>query len=179
MASVVNKLKLFVKNIYLDYYEVFKEVQQGARKRPLRASLYGASTLFVLNLFRTNEGLRSYRSEVVSACNRIGSVTENSRNPQSYKFVKTIGELNCHGLLRQVDLGFSTIIYKSNANPENALFRYNCSYLNPSIKEFFQDRIVDLGLLGHWLMLEVNMRDYDINEQEYQNLAITESVQSS
>lgn len=174
MASVLNRVNLYFKNIYLDYYEVFKEVQKGARKRPLKASFYGASALFVLNLFRTNEGLRSYHSEVISACNRIGAVTEGSRNPTSFKFVQDIGELNGHGLLRQVDLGFSTLIYKADSRPDVALFRYNCSYLNPSIKEFVQERLVDLGFLGHWLMLEVKMKDYDINESEFQDLGDTE-----
>lgn len=170
MASVVKSLKLFAKNLYLDYYEVFKEIQKGAKAKPIRASIYGGSLLFVLNLFRTNEGLRSYSCDIVSACNRLGAVTEKSRNPRSDKFVKNIGDLHCHGQLNQIDLGFSTLIYRTEANPQVALFRYNCKYLRPSIREFFQERFVDLGLLGHWLLLELNMRDYDINENYYENL---------
>lgn len=167
---MANKLRVYFKNLYIDYAEVFKEARQNARRRPIRASLYGGATIFVLNLFRTNEGLKSYTSEVVSACNRLGSVTEDCRNPKSSKFVEQIGELNCHGLLRQVDLGFSTLVYRSDTNSDTALYRYNCSYLSPSIKEFFQERIVDLSLLGHWLFLELNMKDYDINEDQYQGL---------
>lgn len=176
MATVLNRLNLFFRNIYLDYYEVFKEVQRGAQAKPLKALSYGASTLFVLNLFRTNEGLRSYSSEVVSACNRVASVSENSRNPESFAFVQNIGEWNCHGLLRQIDLGFSTIIYRADSNPEVALFRYQCSYLKPSLKEFLQERLVDLGFLGHWLLLEIKMQNYDINEEEYASSASSESI---
>lgn len=180
MASTIsNRLKLFFKNIYLDYYETFNSARLGAKARPIRASFYGMSTLFVLNMFRTNEDLRSYHCEVISACNRVGSLTENLRNPKSYEFVKDIGELHCHGLLRQVDLGFSTIIYKSDCSPENALYRYNCKHLNPTIKEFFQERLVDLGVLGHWLKLELKMKDYDINEEEYKDLVTTSSVQQN
>lgn len=168
MASVAKRLNLFVKNIYLDYYEVFKEIQLGAKARPLRASFYGSSLLFVLNLFRTNEGLRSYSSDIVMACNRLSAVTEQSRNPRSDKFVKSIGELHCHGQLSQIDLGFSTLIYKTEVSPEVASYRYNCKYLRPSVKEFFQERLVDLGFLGHWLVLELSMRDYDINEHDYE-----------
>lgn len=170
MASVVKSFKLFVKNLYLDYYEVFKDIKKGAKAKPLKTSLYGASLLFVLNLFRTNEGLRSYSSDIVSACNRLGAVTERSRNPRSDRFVKNIGDLHCHGQLNQIDLGFSTIIYKTDASAQVALFRHNCKYLRPSIREFFEERLVDLGLLGHWFMLEHNMRDYDINEDDYENL---------
>lgn len=161
----------YFRNIYLDYYEVFKEIQKNAKSRPLKATIYGMSTLFVLNLFRTNEGLRSYNSEVISACNRIGSVSENSRNPNSYKFIQQVGKLNGHNQLRQIDLGFSTLVYKTECNPEVALFRYNCKHLQPSIKEFFQDRLIDFSLLGRWLLLEFNMKDYDINEEEYSNLS--------
>lgn len=171
MASRLDKMRLYFKNIYLDYFEVFKEVKQGAKKRPLKASMYGTSTLFALNMFRVNEGLNSYKSEVISACNRVGSVTERCRNPRSDQYVQQIGELNSHELLRHVDLGFSTLIYRTDTNPETALYRYNCSHLRPSLKEFITDRVVDLGFLGHWLNLELNMRDYDINEQEYAQLA--------
>uniref|UniRef100_A0A6G1S779 Uncharacterized protein C19orf52 n=1 Tax=Aceria tosichella TaxID=561515 RepID=A0A6G1S779_9ACAR len=164
------KIHLYFKNLSIDYLEVFKEVRQNARKRPLKASFYGASTLFVLNLFRANEGLRSYTSEVISACNRLGSVTENSRNPLSNEFIQQIGELNCHGVLRQIDLGFSTLIYKADANPDLALFRYHCSHLQPSFIEILTDRVVDLGLLGHWINLELKMKDYDINEEEYKDM---------
>lgn len=166
MASALKLLK----NIYLDYYEVFKDVEKSARARPLRASLYGASIIFVLNMFRTNESLRSYSSEIVSACNRVGAVVEKSRNPISDEFVQSMGELHCQGLLRQIDLGFSTLIYKSDCRSDLALFRYNCPYLKPSIREFIQERIVDFGLLGHWLVLEQKMRDYDINDAEYESL---------
>lgn len=179
MNSSIISFKRYFKNLYLDYYEVFKEVRRGATNKPIRATLYGFSTLFALNLFRTNEDLRSYHCEVISACNRIASVTENSRNPKSLKFVHKVGELNCHGLLRQIDLGFSTIIYKTDTNPETALYRYNCSYLNPSMKEFVQERLVDLGFFGHWLLLEFKMRDYDINESEYDNLIGSENIARS
>lgn len=169
MAAALRKINSYFKNIYIDYYEVFKDVKRSAKSRPLKATIYGTSTLFVLNLFRTNEGLRSYHSEVISACNKIGSLTENSRNPISYKFIQEIGELNGTGLLRQVDLGFSTLIYRTDCNSNVALYRYNCPYLNPSIKEFINERLVDLGVLGHWLVLETKMLDYDINDKEYES----------
>lgn len=170
MASILNKFNLFIKNIYLDYYEVFREIGRSAQKRPLKATFYGSATLFTLNLFRTNEDIRSYNSEIISACNRIGAVSENSRNPRSYSFVQQIGELNGHRQLRQIDLGFSTLIYKAETNTETASYKYNCSYLRPRIQEFICNRLVDLGFLGHWLLLETNMRDYDINESQYEDL---------
>lgn len=165
-----NNIKTYFKNLYLDYYDVFKDVHKSAKKRPLRATLYGSSIIFVLNLFRTNEGLASHAGEVVSACNRLGSMVENLRNPISNKYVQTIGELNGHRQLRQIDLGFSTIIYSTGSNPETALYKYNCKYLKPTIEEFFKDRLVDIGFMGHWLFLEYNMRNYDINEEVYKEL---------
>lgn len=163
MASTLKLLK----NIYLDYYEVFNDLKRAAKARPLRATSYGTSILFILNMFRSNEGLRSYNSEIVAACNRVGAVVEKSRNPISNDFVQSIGELHCQGLLRQMDLGFSTLIYKSDCRDDLALFRYNCSYLRPSIREFIEERIVDFGVMGRWLVLERRMRDYDVNETEY------------
>lgn len=173
MASALKVLK----NIYLDYYEVFKDVQKSVKAKPVRASLYGTSILLVLNLFRTNQDLRSYNGEIISACNRVGAVIEKSRNPVSNEFVQKVGELNCQGLLRQVDLGFSTLVYRDECRPELALFRYNCSYLKPSILEYLKERIVDFSLLGRWLILEQKMRDYDINDTEYDNFVSNQSEQ--
>ena len=170
MARVINSVKLYFKNVYADYSEVFKELHRDAKRRPLKASFYGASIVFVLNLFRTNEGLKSYASEVVSACNRLGAVSEGMRNPISNGYVQIIGELNGHRQLRQVDLGFSTLIYKTDSNPDVRLYRYTCKHLNPSLKEFFTEKLVDLGILGHWIKLETMMRNYDINEDEYKDL---------
>lgn len=175
MNSIVDKATKYINNIWLDYYDVFKDVHKNARKRPLRATSIGLSTLFVLNLFRSNEDLRSYRAEVISACNKISAVIKNSRNPNSESFVENLGELNCHGMLRQIDLGISTVIYKADVDPELALYRHNCPYLRPSIKEFFQDRILDVGILGHWLLLETKMKDYDINADEY-NASVLNSM---
>lgn len=168
MSSLVDKSLLYLKNIWLDYYDVFKDVHKNARKRPIRATSIGLATVFVMNLFRSNEDLRSYSAEVISACNKLSAVVQNSRNPTSNRFIQDVGELNCHGLLRQIDLGFSTLIYKVDGGPELALYRYNCPHLRPSLKEFFKDRVLDFGVLGHWIMLETKMKDYDINMEEYE-----------
>ena len=173
-----SKIFKFFKNVWLDYSEVFKDAKTKVRKSPVKASCYGMASLFVLNMFRTNEGLRSYSAEVVSACNRVGSVVEKCRNPISGQFVQNIGELNCHRLLRQIDLGFSTLIYKADSNPELALYRYNCPYMKPTLREFFLERLVDLGVLGHWFNLEYKMKDYDINENEYDPTIINSSLSS-
>lgn len=159
---MIRQLNRYIKNIWLDYYEVFKDIRKGVRARPLKATTYGLTSLFILNMFRTNEDLRSYRADITSACNRIGSVVDKSRNPISDKFVQNIGELNCNGLLREMDLGFSTLIYRDDKSCDLALYRYNCPY----IKLRLRDRFVDLGILGHWLVLEHKMTDYDINESE-------------
>lgn len=167
MARILASMRQYLRTVWLDYYEVLKEVRRDACNKPLKASAYGIATIFVINLFRTNEGLKSYSAEIVSACNRVGSVVDKCRNPTSKEFVQNIGELHCQGLLRQLDLGFSTLIYKADSNQDIALYRYNCSHLRPSLKEFIHERLVDLGIQGRWLILESKMKNYDINEDEY------------
>lgn len=177
MTSFINRSKLYFKNIWLDYYEVFKDTHKNARARPLRASAYGLATVFVLNLFRSNEDIRSFNAEVISACDRLGAVVESSRNPISNNFVQDIAELNCHGLLRQIDLGFSTLIYTVDSSPDLAIYKSHCSYLKPTLKEHILEHLVDLGFLGHWVRLEMNMKDYDINNEEYEPTVLN-SVQT-
>lgn len=168
MSRLFNPVKLFVRNVYLDYKEVFIDIKQKAQQRPWKASAYGASILFMINLFRTNENLKSYQDEVVSATNKLIAVADGSRNRKSNQYIRQVCRLNCEGVLREIDLGFSTIIYKSNASSELGLYRATCKYLEPTLEEFFKERIVDLSILGHWLILELKMTDYDINDDEWQ-----------
>lgn len=164
MSAIKKCVSLYFKNLYLDYYEVFVDIHKSARKRPFKTSFVVLNAGFALNLFRSNEGLRSYKADIVSACNRLGALVESSRNPESYEFVQRLGELNCEKRLRQIDLGFSTLIYEADTSEDVALYKHNCKYLRPTIKEFVMERIIDWGILGHWLLLERKMKDYDINE---------------
>lgn len=153
-------------NIYLDYRRVFLEdIVSSVRENPKRSTLYGGCFSCIIYGIYANEDLKSYTADIITACNRLGAVVEHSRNPNSDKFVQCVGELNCHKLLRQINLGFMTLIWQADHNPEVALFR--CTYFRPSILEIVQNRMVDLGILGHWLALESKMKDYDINEDEY------------
>lgn len=164
-SAVINKLNLFFKNIYIDYYEVFKEVQKGARARPLKASVYGGLIGFTISLFALNEDIKSFTSDIVSASNRLALVEASSKNPKSLAHITHLRDLEGHGLLRQVDLGFATLIYKASCHQDSRLYKCNCDYLRPTIKEFATKKFVDLGIMGHWLQLENSMYNYDINEE--------------
>lgn len=175
MSAIKKSITTYVKNLYLDYYEVLKDVHKSVKKRPLKASLVVAGSAFGFNLFTANEGLRSYNAEIIDACNKVGALVENSRNPESYEFVQKVGELSCEGKLRGLDLGFSTLIYQSNCDTDSALYKYNCKYTRPSLKEFATERIIDWGVLGHWFLLSYKMKDYDINEANLQRSIIEDN----
>lgn len=165
--SALNKIKLYFNNIYLDYKTVFVELQQSARDRPLKASLYGSTILFVINLLRTNEDLRSYEEEIVNAATKLVSVADESRNIVSQEFVDQLTQSRCNGTLRQLDLSLFTLVYSSDFNRDLAIYKAVCPYMKPTLTEFFKERIVDFGILGHWLLLERKMIDYDVNEDEW------------
>lgn len=172
MSAIKKSISLYIKNLYLDYYEVFKDVHKSAKRQPLKAGFIALGTAFGFNLFISNEGLRSYNAEIIEACNKVGALVDNSRNPKSYEFVQKLGELKCERRLKGVDLGFSTLIYWSDSDSSTALYKHNCKYTRPSIKEFVTERIIDWGVLGHWFLLEYKMRDYDINEADLQRSII-------
>lgn len=169
-ASIRSKFTTFVKNIYTDYYEVLKEVKLDAQKRPAKALVRGSCILYYLNLFRTNEDFKSYSNQVIDAATRISTVSEQSRNPVSSKYISEVTELNSLGHIREINLGFATIIYRHEGNNQLALYRYTCPHLRPSVKEFFSHHIVDVGLAGRWLVLNQKMQNYDINDDDFADM---------
>lgn len=166
MSVIRKSISSYLRTLYLDYYEVFRDIHKSAKRRPLKTCIGVVGVGFVLNLFRSNEGIRSYSAEIISASNKMSALVESSRNPESYGFVQKLAELNCQRRLRQIDLGFSTLIYEADISDDLALYKHNCKYLRPTLKEFVTERIIDWGILGHWLQLERKMKDYDINEAD-------------
>ena len=167
MSRLTQPIKKYFVNLFCEYRDVFKDIHKNALEKPYKASAYGLATLFVCNMFRTNEDLRSYKDELVRASTKIFSLSEQTRNKSSHAYIEKIGQMNVEDTLRQIDLGLATIIYRSDYGSNLGLFRATCKQLQPSVYEIFKDRMVDVGILGQWLLLETKMKDYDINDEEW------------
>jgi hypothetical protein len=71
------------------------------------------------------------------------------------------------GVLRHQSLGVFSVMWNDKENEETGVFSTNCQYIKPRWTEIVRDRIVDVGFVGQWWLLEKNMRDFDINPSEW------------
>lgn len=73
------------------------------------------------------------------------------------------------GRLRHLSLGVLTLVYYTDFDPDVALYEAQCSNLSVPWREFPQ-RVLDVGFAGRWWNLNSKMKDYDVNEGEFQHL---------
>lgn len=62
-----------------------------------------------------------------------------------------------------------------NYDKDCFLYKTVCPYLKPRYLTF-HERIIDVGALDKWWVLETKMKDYDVNESEFNVVKTTSNV---
>lgn len=78
-------------------------------------------------------------------------------------------KLRNEGRLRHLSVGVFTLVYRSDFDPDAMLYEAQCSSLSVPWRELPQ-RVLDVGFLGRWWILDSKMKDYDVNEEEFKHL---------
>lgn len=95
-------------------------------------------------------------------------VGEPIRNPITTKHLKSIEQCYNEGIIRRLSLGIVSFIWLDNYEKECANYKATCSYLKPEYLGFHH-RIVDVGFIDKWWILEDKMKEFDVNENEFVN----------
>ncbi|TFJ98345.1 28S ribosomal protein S18b, mitochondrial [Platysternon megacephalum] len=91
------------------------------------------------------------------------------RNGGSEGHVQRLTKLRNQGRLRYQSLVFFSLVYQAPFDAEAALYQAHCKHLKPRWTDF-PTRILDVGFLGRWWVLNSKMKDSDINEEEFKYL---------
>ncbi|XP_046481463.1 mitochondrial import inner membrane translocase subunit Tim29 [Neodiprion pinetum] len=158
------------KNLFIDYRDVAKDVAQGCKDRPIRASIYFSLLGSVYYFSRHNPSPDSYRNMLIEESNKMMMVGEPIRNRQSVRHLKSIEQCFNEGIIRRLSLGIVSFIWLDNYDKECAYYKATCSYLKPQYLGFHH-RIVDIGFMDKWWLLEDKMTDFDINEEEFKDFS--------
>ncbi|XP_063711090.1 uncharacterized protein LOC134839461 [Symsagittifera roscoffensis] len=157
--------------IVADYRAVLVSSLVSCRAAPLRPSIYSATGLALVMLYKTNPSYDSFVTQLRAAACDLSQVPESVRNRRHEEHVNTLsGDERVHKL-RRLSLLFFSILWRDNYPSELQKFSANCKYLKVGWTDLIRDRdsrLVDFGVGGIWLMLQRNMQDYDINELEWQ-----------
>lgn len=141
----------------------------GAWERPVKASVYAALLGGAWACFRTNPDRFSFEAALLECSGQLGLLSQWIRSASSDGHMLTLLKLRNEGRLRHLSLGVLTLVYHSDFDPDVTLYEAQCSNLSVPWREFPQ-RVLDVGFAGRWWILNSKMKDYDVNEGEFQHL---------
>ncbi|XP_071526402.1 mitochondrial import inner membrane translocase subunit Tim29 [Panulirus ornatus] len=149
-----------------DYKEVAQDIVTDCRRRPLKAGLYTSLIAGFIYAFKTNPDEKDFQDSVVKYINESAILSEKIRNQEVNAHFNYLVDCYNHGLLRRLSLGFCSFLWVDNYSKVCGLFKCQCEYLKPQYITF-HERIMDVGFLGRWWIIDKKMEEFDINPQEW------------
>lgn len=172
-GTIVEKWAKYWEGLIHDYSEVFRDTVQQSRERPYRTAFYFTLTSGLVYAGKNNPTEMDHRDQVLDYQNLIGLVGKPIRNPKAEVYLKTLEDSYNFGLIRRFSFGFFSIIWLDNFDKAVGLYKAQCEYLKPKYLTFYE-RIIDVGFLNKFWILERRMLDYDTNPNEWLDFTKTE-----
>ncbi|XP_051245159.1 mitochondrial import inner membrane translocase subunit Tim29 [Dicentrarchus labrax] len=164
-----SKAGAWCRSLVSDYKEACREIFVGAWERPVKASVYMSLLGGVWACFYTRPDESSFEAALLDRSSQLGLLSPWIRNATSDGHVQSLVKLRNEGRLHHVSLGFLSLVYRADYDPDTTLYEAQCSNLSVPWRELPQ-RILDVGFVGHWWILDSKMKDYDVNEEEFKHL---------
>ncbi|XP_064625494.1 mitochondrial import inner membrane translocase subunit Tim29-like [Lineus longissimus] len=164
MEKIADHLKMVLE----DYKAVGAETKQDIKNRPFKTLFYLTGLGGIVGLCKMNPDERVFMEELIQNTNELMLVGDAIRNPESDDFMQNILKYHNQGRLKRLSIGICSFMYYSDHADETDLYETQCDHVKPKYKDF-KDRILDIGIIGHWMALHNMMKDYDINPKEWEN----------
>jgi hypothetical protein len=165
----LNRWRIGLKNVANDYLMVGKDIIKYSKKKPIRFTVLSLATGTSVWLYMTNPNIDSYITEVIGYSNEISQCSSLTRNPTALSYVETIILDHSQQSLMSINCGIFSLIVKRAFYKECFNYREVCPHLKPRGITSFRNRVVDIGIMKKWLLLERNMIDFDINDDSFDN----------
>lgn len=166
-----SKAGVWCRSLISDYKEACREMAVGAWERPIKASVYMALLGGAWACFHTKPDRSSFEAALLERSSQLGLLSPWIRSATSDGHVQSLVKLRNEGRLRHVSLGLLTLVYRADFDPDSTLYEAQCSNLSVPWRELPQ-RILDVGFIGQWWILDSKMKDYDVNEEEFKHLPV-------
>lgn len=166
-GTIVERWGYYWKNVYIDYREVVVDTINDCKARPIRASIFATVLGSAYYLCKHNPDEETYRNDLLMNAFILMQVSENIRNEESVKHIELIERFFNEGILRRTNFGIFSIIWLDNYDRDCFLYKAVCPYIRLHFLEFFE-RIIDIGFLDRWWIMEKKMMNYDINDKEFE-----------
>jgi hypothetical protein len=151
-----------------DYKAIGKETKEDMKKHPFKTLFYLSGLGAIVGLCKANPNEHVFMQELVENTNELMLVGDTTRNPQSDDYMQMLLKYHNQGRLKRLNIGICSFMYYADHADHIDLYEAHCEHIKPKYKDF-KDRILDIGILGHWMALHNMMKDYDINPNEWEN----------
>lgn len=160
---------VWCRSLASDYKEACREMVVGAWERPVKASVYASLLGGAWVCFHTKPDQSSFEAALLDRSSQLGLLSPWIRNATCDGHVQSLVKLRNEGRLHHISLGLLSLVYCSDYDPDVKLYESQCSYLSVPWRELPQ-RMLDVGFIGRWWILDSKMKDYDVNDDEFKHL---------
>ncbi|XP_024222921.2 mitochondrial import inner membrane translocase subunit Tim29 [Bombus impatiens] len=168
-VALLQRWKNYWMSIYMDYKETALDIAKSFKEHPIKASIYFSLLGSYVYLRRHNPDERSFKEHLLENTIKVMQVGEAIRNPKSEQYLQWLSQSYNEGIVRRLDLGIVSLIWLDNYDKMCSLYKVACPYLKTQYLTFYQ-RVVDIGFLDKWWILENKMKDYDVNEAQFSDV---------
>jgi len=116
----------------------------------------------------TNPTEISFRDTVISMSNEMALIPKSILNTAAANHITFLESCYNQGIVRRLSIGVASFIWLDNYDPAVGNYASQCSYLQPRYLRFHQ-RVIDIGFIGRWWMMDSAMIDFDVNPFEWKD----------
>lgn len=160
-SHIKRKITLW-KQICMDYIKVAESSVKFVLERPGQslgvATVTGIFTSFAV----LNPDEKCFKAQFLSSSADLGTVTPQLQNIRSVSHLQWLRMENNLRRLRRINFILFSLMYTVDKSEYCCKYDTSCTYLFPSLWKC-KDRIVDIGFLNRWWILEKRMENYDVN----------------
>ncbi|KAI4497006.1 hypothetical protein M0802_007954 [Mischocyttarus mexicanus] len=172
-GTMVERWGNYWKNLFIDYKEAITNAANDCRERPIRATIYTTVLASAYYLCKHNPDEESFRNDILLNATMLVLVGENVRNEKSVEHIELLERYYNEGIIRRLSFGIFSVIWLDDYHHDCYLYKTVCPYLGVHYLKFLE-RIIDIGFLDSWWILERKMINYDINDNEFDTLELNQ-----
>lgn len=166
----------YVKRIVLDYKEAGVDTIKKAQEKPYKALGYGILSGVSFLLYKKNPDKTDYDNKRKLYCEDM-IMCASTYNKKSEYYLKELNKLDNSDQLEYISFIFFSLVLIKRYNSYNEIYEKQCAELNnpnkynifnlPNRLLKFMSRIIDIGIMDNWHYLEKNLKDFDVDEDEW------------
>lgn len=132
----------------------------------MKSAIYVALLGTAGYLMKTNPNESSFKEQLVNNTNDLLLLSDAIRNPRADSHTQKVMQYANAGRIRRLNLGVCSLMWLDNYEKGVDVYNAHCDPLKVGWLDL-KERVVDIGIMNRWLLLQDSMTDFDINPQEW------------